>query len=523
MAVHRLAIALEGCEVALDLSGETDHGAVRLELRERALQEGPGPFPAHPVHQVDRHVVRGTERGAKRIGPGRREASQRHRIQALVPHDDGVPLDVDAPPARAAGELGVLPCADVGVGLPVPLGELLQNHRAGRHVDPQRQRLRGEDGLDEPAAEQVLDDLLEGGQQPGVMGGDAVLQAFPPLREPEHPQVGDRDVAGALRNVGPHLAALLHAVEAQPGEQALPDSGVAAGPAEHEGDRGQQSFPVEAGHHVRTARRAQPHLRFPPSGSYRRPASLLPGHAEKLGIDPVRSGGLVPVCLLRHEQVEQLAVGEHVLPQRHGTVLLHDDPGVAADGDQPFGEFLGVAHRRRQRDQADLQRQVDDDLFPDRTAETVGQVVDLVHDDVPEAAQRVRVRVDHVAEHLGRHDDDGSMTVAGDVAGQQPDRLLAVGGDEVGVLLVRESLDRCRVEALATLPQGQVHGELAHDGLSGPCRSRHQHTFAGFEGRTSRPLEGVEREGIAGGEIGQGRAVRAGRAHTVRLRAWPRL
>ena len=165
---------------------------------------------------------------------------------------------------------------------------------------------------------------------------------------------------------------------------------------------------------------------LPPSGSYRRPASLLPGHAEKLGIDPVRRGGLVPVCLLRHEQVEQLAVGEHVLPQRHGTVLLHDDPGVAADGDQPFGEFLGVAHRRRQRDQADLQRQVDDDLFPDRTAETVGQVVDLVHDDVPEAAQRVRVRVDHVAEHLGRHDDDGSIPVAGDVAGQQPDRLLAV-------------------------------------------------------------------------------------------------
>ena len=73
-----------------------------------------------------------------------------------------------------------------------------------------------------------------------------------------------------------------------------------------------------------------------------------------------------------------------------GTGRCSDDDhlGVAAHGVEPVAELLGVADRRRQRDdERTVVRQVDDHLFPDGAAEPVGQVVHLVHDDVAEAAR----------------------------------------------------------------------------------------------------------------------------------------
>ena len=84
------------------------------------------------------------------------------------------------------------------------------------------------------------------------------------------------------------------------------------------------------------------------------------------------------------EQVVQAVAGEHVLPQRHGTVLVDDHGGVAAYLLEPLAELLGVADGRRQRREAYGLGEVDDDLLPDRAAEPVGEVVDLVHDDVGE-------------------------------------------------------------------------------------------------------------------------------------------
>ena len=94
--------------------------------------------------------------------------------------------------------------------------------------------------------------------------------------------------------------------------------------------------------------------------------------------------------------------------------------GVAADGDQPVAELLGVADRGRQRDQADRLGEVDDHLLPDRAAEPVGQVVHLVHHHVAEPAQGRRPGVEHVAQHLGRHHDDRGLAVDAVVAGEQP-------------------------------------------------------------------------------------------------------
>ena len=105
-------------------------------------------------------------------------------------------LDVDAPPPRPAGELGVLPRGQLDVRLAVELHQPFQHDGAGGHVDAQRQGLGREHGPDQPADEQLLDGLLERRQQPGVVRGDPALQRLAPLPEAEHPEVGLRQVAG---------------------------------------------------------------------------------------------------------------------------------------------------------------------------------------------------------------------------------------------------------------------------------------------------------------------------------------
>ena len=97
-----------------------------------------------------------------------------------MPHNDRVPLDVDAASSCPAGELGVLPRRDVGVRLAVPLHEPLEHDRTGRHVDAQGKGLGREHGPDQPLDEQLLHDLLERRQQTGVVRGDAALEGVEP-------------------------------------------------------------------------------------------------------------------------------------------------------------------------------------------------------------------------------------------------------------------------------------------------------------------------------------------------------
>ena len=155
--------------------------AVGLELRERRLEQRRGPCPARLAGQVDGHVVRRAEAGVQRVGPGPREAGDAPRVQARLPQHDRVALDVDAAPPGPPGELGVLPRRQVGVRLAVPLVEPLDHDGAGGHVDAQRERLGGEHGADQAGREQLLDDLLERRQQPGVVRRDAAAQPVEPV------------------------------------------------------------------------------------------------------------------------------------------------------------------------------------------------------------------------------------------------------------------------------------------------------------------------------------------------------
>ena len=117
----------------------------------------------------------------------------------------------------------------------------------------------------------------------------------------------------------------------------------------------------------------------------------------------------------------------------------------------------------------------------------------LIHDDVPQATQRVRAGVQHVAQDLGRHDDDVGLAVDRVVAGEQPDPVGPVATDQVCVLLVRQRFDRRGVEALAALGEGEVD-ELAHHGLARPGRCGDQDALAGLQRPTGGHLERIELE-----------------------------
>ncbi|MPM21245.1 hypothetical protein SDC9_67689 [bioreactor metagenome] len=192
-----------------------------------------------------------------------------------------------------------------------------------------------------------------------------------------------------------------------------------------------------------------------------------------------------------------------MLVERHGAALGDHHLHLTAHLAEPAAELLRVGHRGRQADQLHRVGQPDDDLLPHRAAEPVGEVVHLVHHHEAETAQRRRSGVHHVAQHLGGHHHHLGVPVDGGIAGQQPHLLGAVAVDQVVVLLVRQGLQRSRVEGLAPLRESQVHGELADDRLAGAGRRGDQHPGAALDGPAGLDLVVVEVEAVVVGESPQ--------------------
>ncbi len=357
------------------------------------------------------------------------------------------------------------------------------------------------------------------------MRGDPPLQAVQPAVEPEDRQVRGGQVDDPRQDALADLGALIGGGQRQPRVQALLDGSLTAGPAEDEADAGQQAVCAAApGRCPDVGHRAT-------SGGGARPAGGAPeGRAIALGrisVDPELAAGLVDALVvagqpdqlgvdrparLVDEQVVQRAVGEDVLPERDRPVLLDHDVGVAADLRQPGTELLGVAHRRRQGDHRHMLGQVDDHLLPHRSALSVGEVVHLIHHDELQTGQRAGSGVEHVAQHLGRHDHHRCLAVDAVVPGEQSYALHAVAGDQVVVLLVAQSLDRSRVEALGGSLDRQMHRELADHGLAGARRRRDQHPAAGQDAVARAHLEVVQTE-----RVGSGEPLEDGRGHGATL------
>lgn len=86
------------------------------------------------------------------------------------------PAVVEAAAARPAAHLDVLPGGDPAEAVPVPLAHIGEDDGLGGHVEPDAERLGGEEALEQALLEQDLDHLAQDGQQPRVVDADPAPQ-----------------------------------------------------------------------------------------------------------------------------------------------------------------------------------------------------------------------------------------------------------------------------------------------------------------------------------------------------------
>src|SRR5919106_1734726 len=501
VAPHLLAIAREVGPVALQLSLEGHDSPVGQELRERRVQQVVR-FLAHVVpHEVHGHVVRGSKRRCELVGPSRGE--RRHALERHVPleHHDGVAELVDAAASRATRQLRVLTRCEQLVTLALELPQVLDHDRLRGHVDAERQRLGSEHDPDQTGLEKLLDGLLEHRKHPGMVrrdpGGERVLE----LVEAERLEVL------LVHPRGPHLGELADAPgllvcrqsDAR-GHEPL-DAPIAPRPTEHEVDRREHRA---LGEHVGDllalgdvdAAMAFTRTRDPVVLQGRRTTPIVRLVSDLLAVerDEVRVRHRLPVLVDVHRV--QVVAHQVVVLEGDRSSLLDDHAGRAAERSDPLAELLCVGDRRRQTHDRDRQRKVDQDLLPYGAAVRVLEVVHLVHHHRDQAVQRVASLVQHVPQHLGGHDDDGRLTVDRVVPGEQAHLRGAVSGDQVAELLVRERLQRRRVEALALFLECALDRVLGDDRLAGAGRRGHEHRFPLRERLDRRELERVERKWV---------------------------
>ena len=147
-------------------------------------------------------------------------------------------------------------------------------------------------------------------------------------------------------------------------------------------------------------------------------------------------------------------------------VRLDHDSRSATDLGDPRRQLISIRHRRRQAHERHVQRRAEDDLLPDSSSVRVLEKVNLVQHYIAQVRETAWLRVDHVAKHFGCHDDDRCLTVDGVIPCQKADPIGAVSVPEVPVLLIRQGLDRRRVEHLRTFSEGQVDRVLCDDRLA---------------------------------------------------------
>ncbi len=226
-------------------------------------------------------------------------------------------------------------------------------------------------------------------------------------------------------------------------------------------------------------------------------AAAAAAHGRRVEAGRLRVGAAVDERLQEVEAVVGAVADEVGVVELDRSAQLDHRRGRAADGGDPVGQLGSVADRGRQAHQLHVRREVDDHLLPDGTAVGVLEEVDLVEDDEAEVAEVPGAAVDHVAQDLGRHHHDRGVAVDHVVAGEQPDRLDPVALPEVAELLVRQRLQRRRVEGPATLAAGRPDAVLGDDRLAAAGRGGDDDVAAGVERIDGVELEAVERERVA--------------------------
>ena len=235
------AVPVERLRVALLRAFQGDDTTIRQELRERAVQHLVRLLGRVVPYEVDRHVVRGSKRRAEIVSPRRRQSRDPlERHLTLVQHDR-MAERVDPTTARPPGELRVLPRRDELVALALELPQILDHDGLRRHIDPERQGLGGEDDLDQPGREQLLDRLLEDRKHPRVVRRDAGGRRLHEQVEPQGLEISIVDPRGPSLGDIADPASLLARRQLEARVEEPPNALVAPRAAEDEVDRGKHA------------------------------------------------------------------------------------------------------------------------------------------------------------------------------------------------------------------------------------------------------------------------------------------
>ncbi len=293
----------------------------------------------------------------------------------------------------------------------------------GRHVDAQRQRLGGEDDLDQATLEELFDELLEVGEEAGMVHRQPAPERFPIEQIAiKLGFIGILDLLQASSERRIDLRFLGVGGQVETVDRATCQRLAAAASRKDEVDRRQEfAAPKTVDHGEQVVLRWPSQLGEPVVGRRLRLSSLA-----RLTWD---------AALLVEQGIELVA---HREPEpKFDWTLGHAYGGdVATLQAHPLRDFLEVADGRGEADELDVRRRLDDDLLPDGAAREVIDVVDFVEDDVADLLQPLRVLINKVAQDLRRHDDDWSAGVDGVLAGDEADVTLAMEPHVVAVFLV---------------------------------------------------------------------------------------
>ena len=187
--------------------------------------------------------------------------------------------------------------------------------------------------------------------------------------------------------------------------------------------------------------------------------------------------------------------------QGHRAVLFQDQMCRAPPAVDPGRELLCIGNSRRKPYQGDFKGKMNNDLLPHRAPRRILEVVDLVHDYDTKSNEGARVRVDHVAQDFGGHDDHRSIAVDRVVAGEKPGVVGSILCREICVLLVGKCLDGSGVEG--SLSSGDCCGDcgFGNKGFPGRCWRGDQDRFAVGNYVESLTLKAIRFEIETGNEV----------------------
>ncbi len=321
-----------------------------------------------------------------------------------------------------------------------------------------------------------------------MMGAEPRLEPRAPGAVPEHAELLFRQAFGMGLATSSDLLALSRCREPKSVGQALGHRRVTTCSTENEDDRRQHPLLAQSVDHLSAPGRDEARMAQPTCTLGHARDALVQRHRSRMGAPVLEQGNEV--------HVPRSPLGDrNVVAQLDRTALLHHHFGGAPDLGQPSSKLFSVRHRRRQTDHHHLGRGDDYHFFPHRSPVRVLQVVHLVEDDQPEPAQHGCSGEKHVAQYFGGHHHHWSVRPVGDVPCEQTRALTPVHRGQLGELLVRQCLERRRVEGLATVGHGACDRVIGDHRLPRSSRGRHEHRTPRVERVAGLRLERVQPEG----------------------------